>query len=190
VQRIAGVSFPDKKALEEYKHFLAEAAKRNHRKIGQDQKLFFFDEASPGSAFFLPHGVRIYNALMDLIKGEYQKRDFEEVMSPNMYKADLWVTSGHWNHYEDGMFTFEVEKEKFGLKPMNCPGHCKIFAHSDVTYKDLPWRMADFGTLHRNEFSGALSGLTRVRRFQQDDAHIFCTVDQVRRSKLAVPEFY
>ncbi|KAF5674985.1 threonyl-tRNA synthetase [Fusarium heterosporum] len=180
VQRIAGISFPDKKALEEYKHFLAEAAKRNHRKIGQDQKLFFFDEASPGSAFFLPHGVRIYNALMELIKGEYQKRDFDEVMSPNMYKADLWKTSGHWGHYEENMFTFEVEKEKFGLKPMNCPGHCKIFAHSDVTYKDLPWRMADFGVLHRNEFSGALSGLTRVRRFQQDDAHIFCTVDQIQ----------
>ncbi|KAF5602320.1 threonyl-tRNA synthetase [Fusarium subglutinans] len=180
VQRIAGISFPDKKALEEYKHFLAEAAKRNHRKIGTDQKLFFFDEASPGSAFFLPHGVRIYNALMELIKGEYQKRDFDEVMSPNMYKADLWKTSGHWGHYEENMFTFEVEKEKFGLKPMNCPGHCKIFAHSDVTYKDLPWRMADFGVLHRNEFSGALSGLTRVRRFQQDDAHIFCTVDQIR----------
>ncbi|KAF9766923.1 threonyl-tRNA synthetase [Fusarium sp. DS 682] len=180
VQRIAGISFPDKKALEEYKHFLAEAAKRNHRKIGTDQKLFFFDEASPGSAFFLPHGVRIYNALMELIKGEYQKRGFDEVMSPNMYKADLWKTSGHWGHYEENMFTFEVEKEKFGLKPMNCPGHCKIFAHSDVTYKDLPWRMADFGVLHRNEFSGALSGLTRVRRFQQDDAHIFCTVDQIR----------
>ncbi|KAG9507093.1 threonyl-tRNA synthetase [Fusarium musae] len=180
VQRIAGISFPDKKALEEYKHFLAEAAKRNHRKIGTDQKLFFFDEASPGSAFFLPHGVRIYNALMELIKGEYQKREFDEVMSPNMYKADLWKTSGHWGHYEENMFTFEVEKEKFGLKPMNCPGHCKIFAHSDVTYKDLPWRMADFGVLHRNEFSGALSGLTRVRRFQQDDAHIFCTVDQIR----------
>ncbi|KAJ4196506.1 Threonine--tRNA ligase [Fusarium falciforme] len=180
VQRIAGISFPDKKQLEEYKHFLAEAAKRNHRKIGQDQKLFFFDEVSPGSTFFLPHGVRIYNALMDLLKGEYRKRGFTEVMSPNVYKADLWKISGHWGHYEENMFTFDVEKERYGLKPMNCPGHCKIFAHSDVTYKDLPWRMADFGVLHRNEFSGALSGLTRVRRFQQDDAHIFCTVDQIR----------
>ncbi|CAM1507241.1 Fc.00g068820.m01.CDS01 [Cosmosporella sp. VM-42] len=180
VQRIAGISFPDKKQLEEYKHFLAEAAKRNHRKIGQDQKLFFFDESSPGSTFFLPHGVRIYNGLMDLIKSEYRKRGFTEVISPNVFKADLWKTSGHWGHYEENMFTFEVEKEKYGLKPMNCPGHCKIFSHSDVTYKDLPWRMADFGVLHRNEFSGALSGLTRVRRFQQDDAHIFCTVDQIR----------
>jgi threonyl-tRNA synthetase len=130
-----------------------------------EQKLFFFDEVSPGSAFFLPHGTRIYNALMELIRGEYRKRNFDEVISPNVYKSDLWKTSGHWGHYSENMFTFDVEKE--------------IFAHSDVTYKDLPWRMADFGVIHRNEFSGALSGLTRVRRFQQDDAHIFCTVDQV-----------
>ncbi|KAF3077461.1 Threonine--tRNA ligase, cytoplasmic [Trichoderma lentiforme] len=180
VQRISGVSFPDKKQLEEYKTFLEEAAKRNHRKIGLEQKLFFFDEVSPGSTFFLPHGTRIYNALMELIRGEYKKRAFDEVISPNVYKSDLWKTSGHWGHYAENMFTFEVEKETYGLKPMNCPGHCRIFAHSDVTYKDLPWRMADFGVLHRNEFSGALTGLTRVRRFQQDDAHIFCTVDQIR----------
>jgi len=96
-----------------------------------------------------------------------------------MYKADLWKTSGHWDHYADDMFTFEVEKEQFGLKPMNCPGHCKIFGHSDVSYRDLPWRMADFGVLHRNEFSGALTGLTRVRRFVQDDAHIFCATEQI-----------
>ncbi|KAH6604671.1 threonyl-trna synthetase [Trichoderma cornu-damae] len=180
VQRISGVSFPDKKQLEEYKTFLEEAAKRNHRKIGLEQKLFFFDEVSPGSAFFLPHGTRIYNALMEMIRGEYKKRKFDEVISPNVFKSDLWKTSGHWGHYSENMFTFEVEKEEYGLKPMNCPGHCRIFAHSDVTYKDLPWRMADFGVLHRNEFSGALTGLTRVRRFQQDDAHIFCTVDQIR----------
>lgn len=117
---------------------------------------------------------------MELIRGEYKKRAFDEVISPNVYKSDLWKTSGHWGHYAENMFTFEVEKETYGLKPMNCPGHCRIFAHSDVTYKDLPWRMADFGVLHRNEFSGALTGLTRVRRFQQDDAHIFCTVDQIR----------
>lgn len=96
-----------------------------------------------------------------------------------MFKSDLWKTSGHWDHYADGMFTFEVEKEQFGLKPMNCPGHCKLFAHSDVSYRDLPWRVADFGVLHRNEFSGALSGLTRVRRFCQDDAHHFCSADQI-----------
>lgn len=179
VQRIAGIAFPNNKLLQEYKTFLIEAAKRNHRKIGTDQKLFFFDDVSPGSCFFLPHGARIYNAMLELLKSEYRKRGYDEVVSPNIYKSDLWKTSGHWDHYEENMFTFDVEKERFGLKPMNCPGHCKIFGHSDKSYRDLPLRMADFGVLHRNEFSGALSGLTRVRRFQQDDAHIFCTFDQV-----------
>jgi len=166
--------------MAEHKVYLVEAAMRNHRKIGRDQKLFFFDELSPGSCFFLPHGTRIYNAMLDLLRSEYQKRDYDEVITPNIYKADLWKTSGHWDHYEDAMFTFEVEKDKFGLKPMNCPGHCKIFAYRDVSYRELPLRLADFGVVHRNEFSGALTGLTRVRRFQQDDAHIFCTEEQVR----------
>jgi threonyl-tRNA synthetase len=130
-----------------------------------EQKLFLFDEVSPGSAFFLPHGTRIYNALLEFIKSEYFERGYDEVITPNMYKSDLWKTSGHWDHYEDNMFTFEVEKEKYGLKPMNCPGHCKIFSLTDQSWRNLPLRMADFGVLHRNEFSGALSGLTRVRRF-------------------------
>ncbi|KAI9683413.1 MAG: threonyl-tRNA synthetase [Trizodia sp. TS-e1964] len=151
----------------------------NHRRIGIDQKLFFFDESSPGSCFFLPHGTRIYNALLDMLKSEYRKRNYEEVITPNIFKTDLWKTSGHWSYYEDSMFTFEAEKEKFGLKPMNCPAHCKIFAHRKLSYNDLPMRIADFGVLHRNEVSGALTGLTRVRRFQQDDAHIFCTQEQV-----------
>jgi threonyl-tRNA synthetase len=102
VQRVAGISFPDKKQLEDYHHFLAEAAKRNHRKIGADQKLFFFDPVSPGSCFFLPHGTRIYNAMLDLLRKEYQRRGYDEVITPNMYKADLWKTSGHWDHYADG----------------------------------------------------------------------------------------
>jgi threonyl-tRNA synthetase len=189
VQRIAGISFQDKKELSEYKTFLAEAAKRNHRKIGTDQKLFFFDEVSPGSTFMLPHGTRVYNAMMEMVREEYARREYEEVISPNMYKSDLWKTSGHWDHYSDDMFQLDVEKEKFGLKPMNCPGHCKIFAHGDVTYKDLPWRMAEFGVLHRNEASGALSGLTRVRRFVQDDAHIFCTPDQIGEEISGVFDF-
>lgn len=135
LQRIAGVSFNKKEQLEEYKQYRAEAAKRNHRKIGQARSLFFFDEVSPGSCFFLSHGTRIYNATMlELLKYEYRKPDYDEVITPNMYKADLWKTSGHWDHYEDGMFTFEVEKDKFGLKPMNCPGYCEIFAPRDVSY--------------------------------------------------------
>ncbi|KAI9822163.1 MAG: threonyl-tRNA synthetase [Thelocarpon impressellum] len=179
LQRVYGVSFPDKKQMEEHKKYLEEASKRDHRKIGKEQELFFFHELSPGSCFFLPHGTRIYNALLAFLRSEYWERDYEEVITPNMYNSHLWETSGHWQHYKDNMFTFEVEKTQFGLKPMNCPGHCLLFRHRERSYKELPWRVADFGVLHRNEFSGALTGLTRVRRFQQDDTHIFCTQDQI-----------
>lgn len=179
LQRIYGISFPDKKQMTEYKKFIEEAAKRDHRKIGKEQELFFFHELSPGSAFMLPHGARIYNTLMDLMKEEYHHRGFTEVMSPNMYNMKLWNTSGHAAKYKENMFCLEVEKEEFGLKPMNCPGHCLIFGHRERSYRELPLRLADFGVLHRNEFSGALSGLTRVRRFQQDDAHIFCMPTQI-----------
>ncbi|KNE54819.1 threonine-tRNA ligase [Allomyces macrogynus ATCC 38327] len=179
LQRIYGVSFPDKKQLAEHKKFLEEAAKRDHRKIGREQELFFFHELSPGSCFFLPHGARIYNALVELQREEYRKRGFDEVVTPNVYNTKLWETSGHWQKYQENMFSFEVEKEQYALKPMNCPGHCVMFGHRTRSYQELPLRLADFGVLHRNEFSGALSGLTRVRRFQQDDAHIFCMVDQI-----------
>ncbi|KAI9189803.1 threonyl-tRNA synthetase [Blastocladiella emersonii ATCC 22665] len=179
LQRIYGVSFPDKKQLAEHKKFLEEAAKRDHRKIGREQELFFFHELSPGSAFFLPHGSRIYNALVELQRTEYRKRGFHEVVTPNVYNTKLWETSGHWQKYQENMFSFDVEKEQFALKPMNCPGHCVMFGHRVRSYNELPLRLADFGVLHRNEYSGALSGLTRVRRFQQDDAHIFCTGDQI-----------
>lgn len=179
LQRIYGVSFPDKKLMDAHLKFLEEAAKRDHRKIGKDQELFMFNDYSPGSCFWLPHGARLYNALLDLLKKEYYKRGYEEVITPNMYDSRLWKTSGHWGNYKDNMFTFDVEKETFGLKPMNCPGHCLMFGARERSYRELPWRVADFGVLHRNEASGALSGLTRVRRFQQDDAHIFCSVSQI-----------
>ncbi|TPX44183.1 threonine---tRNA ligase [Synchytrium endobioticum] len=179
LQRIYGISFPDAKQMKEYKKFLEEASKRDHRRIGIDQELFFFHELSPGSAFFLPAGARLYNAVIELQRSEYRKRGFTEVVTPNMYNAKLWMTSGHWENYQEDMFIFDIEKEKFGLKPMNCPGHCLMFKHRERSYRELPLRYADFGVLHRNEASGALSGLTRVRRFQQDDAHIFCRLDQV-----------
>ncbi|KAJ3100474.1 threonyl-tRNA synthetase [Phlyctochytrium planicorne] len=179
LQRIYGISFPDAKQMKEYKQFMEEAAKRDHRKIGTEQELFFFHELSPGSCFFLPHGTRIYNSLMELQKSEYRKRGFQEVITPNMYNTKLWETSGHWQNYSENMFFFDIEKERFALKPMNCPGHCLMFRHRDRSYRDLPLRLADFGVLHRNEASGALTGLTRVRRFCQDDAHIFCTMEQV-----------
>ena len=181
LQRIYGVAFPDKKLMAEHKKFLEEAKERDHRKIGLDQELFFFDELSPGSAFILPHGTIIFNALQKMLRAEYHKRGYQEVQSPNMYDVELWKRSGHWAHYSEDMFGLEVEKRKWALKPMNCPGHCIMFNHRERSYRELPLRMADFGVLHRNEASGALNGLTRVRKFQQDDTHIFCTRDQVSK---------
>lgn len=181
LQRVYGISFPDKKLMDEHLKFLKEASERDHRKIGKEQELFFFNELSPGSAFWLPHGARIYNGLCEMLRSEYKQRGYEEVITPNMYNSKLWETSGHWGNYKENMFTFDVEKDHFGLKPMNCPGHCLIFKSRERSYRELPWRVADFGVIHRNEFSGALSGLTRVRRFQQDDAHIFCTEDQIEQ---------
>ncbi|MCJ1373817.1 threonyl-tRNA synthetase [Loxospora ochrophaea] len=179
LQRIYGVAFPDKKQMVEHKKFLEEAAKRDHRKIGIEQDLFFFNELSPGSCFLLPNGAIIFNALQKFLRAEYFKRGYQEVQSPNMYDVELWKRSGHWQHYQDDMFSLDVEKRKWALKPMNCPGHCIMFRHRERSYRELPLRMADFGILHRNEASGALNGLTRVRRFQQDDTHIFCTQAQI-----------
>ncbi|KAA3672769.1 threonyl-tRNA synthetase [Paragonimus westermani] len=180
LQRVYGISFPDPKRLKEWRHLQEEAARRDHRKLGIEQKLFFFHELSPGSCFFLPAGAHIYNTLISFIRAEYWRRGFQEVITPNIYNSALWETSGHWQHYSDNMFKIDIEKQQFGLKPMNCPGHCLMFAKEIRSHRDLPLRFADFGVLHRNEFSGALTGLTRVRRFQQDDAHIFCREDQIK----------
>lgn len=161
----------------------------DHRKIGNDLKLFFFDDMSPGSCFFLPEGAKIYNNLIEFLRSCYLKMGYKEVITPNIYNKKLWEVSGHWDKYKENMFLIENNTDEeqdideneihFSLKPMNCPGHCLLFKHMNVSYKDLPIRWADFGVLHRNEFSGALTGLTRVRRFQQDDGHIFCTLEQV-----------
>uniref|UniRef100_A0A1A7WB97 threonine--tRNA ligase n=1 Tax=Iconisemion striatum TaxID=60296 RepID=A0A1A7WB97_9TELE len=179
LQRIYGISFPDPKMLKEWETCQEEAKNRDHRKLGREQELFFFDDLSPGSCFFLPKGAFIYNTLIEFIRSEYKKRGFQEVVTPNIYNSKLWVTSGHWQHYSENMFSFEAEKETFALKPMNCPGHCLMFDHRPRSWRELPLRMADFGVLHRNELSGTLTGLTRVRRFQQDDAHIFCSMEQI-----------
>jgi len=180
LQRIYGISFPDKKLLKEWEDFQREAAARDHRVIGKAQELFFFHPLSPGAAFFLPHGARVYNKLVEFIRSEYRKRGFTEVVSPNTFNSKLWEISGHWENYKENMFSFTCEEQLFALKPMNCPGHCLMFGHRVRSYRELPLRFADFGVLHRNEFSGALTGLTRVRRFQQDDAHIFCMADQIK----------
>ena len=187
--RLYGISFPDKKLLKEWEKFQEQAKERDHRKIGKEQELFFFDQASPGSCFWYPKGTYINNQLSNLMREEYRKRGYQEVITPNMYDVDIWRTSGHWQNYEENMFSFDVEKKKFALKPMNCPGHCVLFNSRNRSFRELPLRIADFGVLHRNELSGALSGLTRVRRFQQDDAHIFCTTDQIESEISKVIDF-
>ncbi|GAB2273856.1 hypothetical protein Dimus_008628 [Dionaea muscipula] len=189
LQRVYGISYPDSKRLKEYINQLEEAKKYDHRALGGKQELFFFHPLSPGSAFFLPHGARIYNKLMEFVKSQYRVRGYQEVLSPNIYNMNLWETSGHAANYKENMFVFEIEKQEYGLKPMNCPGHCLMFDHRVRSYRELPLRLADFGVLHRNEASGALTGLTRVRRFQQDDAHIFCRESQVKDEVRGVLEF-
>jgi len=189
LQRVYGVGFPDNKLLKKWESDFELRKQRDHRRIGPAQELFFFHELSPGSAFFLPNGAKIYNKLMDFIKNEYWERGYDEVVSPNIFHTDLWKISGHYEHYKDDMFLLHSENSEFGLKPMNCPGHCLMFRASLKSYRDLPMRMADFGVLHRNERSGALTGLTRVRRFQQDDAHIFCRPDQVKDEVIGALNF-
>lgn len=181
LQRVYGISFPDKKLLKEYKTLLEEAARRDHRVIGVKQELMMFNQLSPGCPFFLIHGQRIFNTLQEFMRKQYWRQGFTEVQTPNMFDFDLWMQSGHAANYKDNMFSLDVEGREFGLKPMNCPSHCCIFKSRSRSYRELPLRLADFGVLHRNELSGTLGGLTRVRRFQQDDGHIFCTEDQVKQ---------
>ncbi len=179
LNRIYGTAFWKKSEMEEYYNMLEEAKKRDHRILGKKLDLFMFHEYSAGSPFFLPKGFKIWSRLQNFIREQYRKYDYKEVMTPNMFNKKLWEISGHWEHYKDDMFILNVEDQEFSLKPMNCPSHCLIFKNDFKSYKDLPLRIADFGALHRNELSGALSGLTRVRKFCQDDAHIFCAQDQI-----------
>ena len=156
-----------------------ELAKRDHRNIGPQQKLFNFTDLAPGCAMFEAHGTIIYNRLINLMRSEYNIRGYDQVLSPNIYNSELWMKSGHYFKYRENIFFINDDGDEIGLKPMNCPGHCLMFDLSQKSYRDLPIRMADFGVLHRNQLKGALSGLTRVRRFQQDDAHIFCMPEQI-----------
>lgn len=179
LQRIYGISFADKKELKDYLHMIEEALKRDHRKLGRDLDLISFHEESPGAVFFHPKGTIICHELQKFIREEYWKRGFKEVVTPLMYDKSLWVTSGHWEHYKEHMFTFTVDNKEVCLKPMNCPSHCLMYKTGLKSYKELPWRIADFAALHRNELRGVLGGMTRVRKFNQDDAHIFCTLEQL-----------
>lgn len=187
LQRIYGVSFPSRSLLKAHLDRLERAKEMDHRKIGRDMELFFFHKYSAGSCFWLPDGAHIYNRLIEFLRGEYRRRGFSEVITPNIFSADLWKESGHYQNYKDNIYM--IEKEDFALKPMNCPGHCLMFRSMERSFRELPIRLADFGVLHRNEVSGALSGLMRVRRFQQDDAHIFCARDQVQSEITGCLEF-
>ena len=180
LQRIYGTAWADKKALKAYIQRLAEAEKRDHRKIGKALELFHWQEAAPGMVFWHNDGWTIYKTLEDYMRSQLVKYDYEEVRAPLILDVGMWEKSGHWDKYGDMIFSTESEKRTYAVKPMNCPGHLQIFNQGLKSYRDLPYRMAEFGLVHRNEPSGSLHGLMRVRSFTQDDAHIFCTEDQIQ----------
>ena len=187
--RIYGTAFFDKKELAAELERLDEARARDHRRLGKELELFEFSEVSPGSAFWLPRGTTVFNELVALSREMGSARGYQEVKTPQLYDAELWKTSGHWDKYRANMFVTSTEDREFGLKPMNCPGHAHLFGGRRWSYRDLPVRYSEPGLLHRNELSGTLHGLLRVRHFAQDDAHIFCTEDQVAEEVAACLEF-
>ncbi|MBO9492285.1 threonine--tRNA ligase [Endozoicomonas sp. G2_1] len=180
LQRVYGTAWADKKQLKAYIQRLAEAEKRDHRKIGKALDLFHWQEEAPGMVFWHNDGWTIYTELEKFVREKLHEYDYDEVKGPLMMDRALWEKSGHWDKYAENMFTTESEKREYAIKPMNCPGHVQIFNQGLKSYRDLPLRMAEFGCCHRNEPSGALHGLMRVRGFTQDDAHIFCTEEQVQ----------
>ncbi len=180
LQRIYGISFPKASELEEYLNMLEEAKKRDHRKLGKELDLFFFDETAPGMAYWMPKGFKMMNILIDLWRKEHEKRGYMEFSGPQLNSSELWKTSGHWDHYKEDMFVLtDSDGKEQALKPMNCPNAIKIYASKLRSYKDLPLRFNDIDVIHRNEKSGQLNGLFRVRMFRQDDAHNFVTQDQI-----------
>jgi threonyl-tRNA synthetase len=186
LQRIYGTAFASEKELRQHLALLEEAKRRDHRRLGKELDLFSFHPIAPGSPFFHPKGAFIYNELIAYIRRLYQRYGYQEVVTPQVSDAELWRRSGHMENYKENMFFTEVEGRNFVVKPMNCPGHTILYAEKKRSYRDLPLRYADFARLHRFERSGVLSGLTRVRSFAQDDAHIFCTPEQVESEVSAV----
>lgn len=179
LQRIYGTAFAKQGDLDEYLHFLEEAQKRDHRKLGKELDLFMFSEESPGMPFYLPKGQVVRTELENFSRELQRQAGYDEVRTPFMMNQRLWEQSGHWEHYHENMYFSEVDNTKFAMKPMNCPGHMLIFKNELHSYRDLPIRMAEFGQVHRHELSGALNGMIRVRTFCQDDAHIFVTPKQI-----------
>jgi threonyl-tRNA synthetase len=180
LQRIYGTAFPTRKQLDEHLARLEEAKRRDHRRLGAELELFHVDPISPGSPFYLPRGMVLYNGLVDFIRSLYPKYGYQEVMTPQIFRTELFKTSGHYQLFRDDMFLMQGDEgEELGVKPMNCPGHCHLFSTRRHSYRELPVRFAEFSRLHRNERSGTLTGLSRVRSMAQDDAHVFLAPEQV-----------
>ncbi|MDG4555695.1 MAG: threonine--tRNA ligase [Candidatus Competibacter sp.] len=180
LQRIYGTAWIDQKALKAYLHRLEEAEKRDHRRVGKALDLFHVQEEAPGMVFWHDHGWRVYVEVQNYIRQMLREHGYQEVHTPQIIDRSLWERSGHWEKFRDDMFTTASENRDYAVKPMNCPGHIQIFNQGLKSYRDLPLRMAEFGSCHRNEPSGTLHGLMRVRNFVQDDAHIFCTEEQIQ----------
>ena len=179
LQRVYGTAFASRKELDAYLERIEEAKARDHRRLGQELDLFSFSDLAPASPFFHPRGAVVYNELTEYVRELQSARGFQEVVTPQILDVELWHTSGHYDHYRDGMFFSEIDEREFAVKPMNCPTHCLIYGTQLRSYRDLPIRYADFGRLHRYERSGQTTGLTRVRSFAQDDAHVFCTEEHI-----------
>lgn len=188
LQRLYGTAFFDKKDLKEYLHLLEEAEKRDHRKLGRELGIYMMDEeAGVGLPLYLPAGARVIRIMQEWLRKELYRRGYEEVITPHIYKADVWKTSGHYGYYKDNMYFFEINEgseeeprlSEYGVKPMNCPGHVILYKNDIHSYRELPIRYFEFGTVYRHEMSGAVHGLMRARGFTQDDAHVFCREDQV-----------
>ncbi|HEY5556520.1 threonine--tRNA ligase [Acetobacterium sp.] len=186
LQRIYGITFPKKSQLTEYLELLEEAKKRDHRKLGKELDLFSLHEEGPGFPFFHPKGMIIRNELENFWREEHSRRGYEEIRTPMMLNSELWKRSGHWDHYKENMYFTEIDDCEYAIKPMNCPGGMLIYKRKGHSYRDLPLRMGELGSVHRHELHGALHGLMRVRNFTQDDAHIFMTPDQIKEEVIKV----
>ncbi len=190
LQRIYGTCFPSQEELDEYLKKIEEAKKRDHRKIGKEMDLFALYDEGPGFPFFLPKGMVIRNELQSYWKELHRRRGYEEILTPLILNRDLWLTSGHWDHYKDNMYFVKIDDEDYAIKPMNCPGSILVYKRKLWSYRELPVRYAEMGQVHRHELSGALHGLMRVRTFVQDDAHIFMLPEQTRDEVVKIIQLY
>ncbi|MDH3490624.1 MAG: threonine--tRNA ligase [Gammaproteobacteria bacterium] len=187
LQRIYGTAWSNEKQLRQYLHMLEEAEKRDHRRLGRIMDLFHFQEEAPGAVFWHPKGWNLFQSLINFMREQQNAAGYQEINTPEIMSRSLWEASGHWDTFGDNMFTTEtVDGRQFAIKPMNCPGHVQVFKQGITSYRDLPFRLAEFGKCHRYEPSGALHGMMRVRAFTQDDAHIFCTPEQITEESIAV----